>query len=136
MCAPWSIQAAGYDVVTIDTQTARKATRDALARAAREAGRESAVVQGNFDPRLLADGSPGSTSKVSFGGFLSFPMLFCLDGLNNAKHVVCSMADGIPMRGYTGLEVVWFQTFLPGFRGVLTERNEAWLSDTTHVTPR
>lgn len=58
-------QAAGYDVVTMDTETGRKATRDALAEAAREAGREPAVVQGNFDPRLLTDDSSMSEVNVS-----------------------------------------------------------------------
>lgn len=58
-------QAAGYDVVTMDTETGRKATRDALAEAARAAGREPAVVQGNFDPRLLTDDSSMSEVNVS-----------------------------------------------------------------------
>ena len=58
-------QAAGYDVVTMDTETGRKATRDALEEAARGTGREPAVVQGNFDPRLLTDGSDISTVNVS-----------------------------------------------------------------------
>ena len=57
-------QAAGYDVVTMDTETDRKATREALQQAARGAGREPSVVQGNFDPRLLADASPMSSAKV------------------------------------------------------------------------
>lgn len=61
----WTGQAAGYDVVTMDTETGRKATRDALGEAAREAGREPAVVQGNFDPRLLSDNSPMSGVNVS-----------------------------------------------------------------------
>lgn len=51
-------------MVTMDTETGRKATRDALEEAAREAGREPAVVQGNFDPRLLTDSSPVSTVNV------------------------------------------------------------------------
>ncbi|CAN0398220.1 unnamed protein product, partial [Ectocarpus sp. 12 AP-2014] len=58
-----ALQAAGYDVVTMDTETGRKATRDALEEAARETGREPAVVQGNFDPRLLTDES--SMSEIS-----------------------------------------------------------------------
>ncbi|CAM9744322.1 unnamed protein product [Ascophyllum nodosum] len=59
-----ALQAAGYDVVTMDTETDRKATREALQQAARGAGREPSVVQGNFDPRLLADASPMSSAKV------------------------------------------------------------------------
>lgn len=49
----------------MDTETGRKATRDALDEAARETGREPAVVQGNFDPRLLTDSSPMSAVNVS-----------------------------------------------------------------------
>lgn len=49
----------------MDTETGRKATRDALEEAARETGREPAVVQGNFDPRLLTDDSPMSAVNVS-----------------------------------------------------------------------
>lgn len=49
----------------MDTETGRKATRDALDEAAREIGREPAVVQGNFDPRLLTDSSPMSAVNVS-----------------------------------------------------------------------
>lgn len=49
-------------MVTLDTETGRKATRDALAEAARESGTEMAVVQGNFDPRLLTDMSPDSVN--------------------------------------------------------------------------
>lgn len=52
-------------MVTMDTETGRKATRDALEDAARETGREPAVVQGNFDPRLLTDDSPMSEVNVS-----------------------------------------------------------------------
>lgn len=63
--ARFIVQAAGYDVVTMDTETGRKATRDALDEAARETGREPAVVQGNFDPRLLTDSSPMSAVNVS-----------------------------------------------------------------------
>lgn len=48
----------------MDTETGRKATRDALAEAARETGREPAVVQGNFDPRLLTDSSSMSEVNV------------------------------------------------------------------------
>ncbi|CAM9152817.1 unnamed protein product [Ectocarpus sp. 13 AM-2016] len=59
-----ALQAAGYDVVTMDTETGRKATRDALEEAARETGREPAVVQGNFDPRLLTDESSMSEINV------------------------------------------------------------------------
>lgn len=49
----------------MDTETGRKATRDALEEAARESGREPAVVQGNFDPRLLTDDSSMSEVNVS-----------------------------------------------------------------------
>lgn len=49
----------------MDTETGRKATRDALEEAARDTGREPAVVQGNFDPRLLTDDSSMSEINVS-----------------------------------------------------------------------
>lgn len=49
----------------MDTETGRKATRDALEEAARETGREPAVIQGNFDPRLLTDDSSMSEVNVS-----------------------------------------------------------------------
>lgn len=49
----------------MDTETGRKATREALEEAARETGMEPAVVQGNFDPRLLTDSSPMSAVNVS-----------------------------------------------------------------------
>lgn len=62
---PYVGQAAGFDVVTMDTETGRKATRDALEEAARETGRKPAVVQGNFDPRLLTDDSSMSEVNVS-----------------------------------------------------------------------
>ena len=52
-------------MVTMDTETGRKATRDALEEAARGIDREPAVVQGNFDPRLLTDDSDISTVNVS-----------------------------------------------------------------------
>ncbi|CAM9148373.1 unnamed protein product [Discosporangium mesarthrocarpum] len=56
-----ALQEAGYDVVTMDTQTDRKATREALAEAAAISGGGPAVVQGNFDPRLLTDRNPPLT---------------------------------------------------------------------------
>lgn len=59
----------------MDTETGRKATRDALEEAARETGREPAVVQGNFDPRLLTDDSPMSEVNVSTFIFSSIKTL-------------------------------------------------------------
>lgn len=50
----------------MDTESDRKNTRQALQQAARVAGREPAVVQGNFDPRLLADTSPTASVNVRF----------------------------------------------------------------------
>ncbi|CAM9160795.1 unnamed protein product [Choristocarpus tenellus] len=57
-----ALQEAGYDVVTMDTGTDRKATRAALAEAAAKAGTQPATVQGNFDPRML---SPRNGLKVN-----------------------------------------------------------------------
>ena len=58
------LQAAGYDVVTMDTSTGREGTRSALADAPQPLGR-AASVQGNFDVKLLRRTEDGG--KDGFG---------------------------------------------------------------------
>jgi uroporphyrinogen decarboxylase len=56
------LQQAGYDIVTMDTQTPRAATREALHKAAKEStppnmAKQDAGLQGNFDVKLLKKGA-------------------------------------------------------------------------------
>eukprot|EP01039_Chlorochromonas_danica_P003464 gene3463-3794_t len=59
-----SLQAAGYDVVTIDTKTSRQAARKQLAHAADEKGlSRPATIQGNLDVNWLIGGKAENTPE-------------------------------------------------------------------------
>ena len=58
-----ALQAAGYDVVTLDPACDRRGARAALATTAAESGGAPVTVQGNFDPQLLWTGV-GSAEAV------------------------------------------------------------------------
>jgi uroporphyrinogen decarboxylase len=60
-----SLQAAGYDVVTLDCETSVRATRDALAAAPLSAGgAKAAAIQGNLDPVILRSKQGGNVAAV------------------------------------------------------------------------
>jgi uroporphyrinogen decarboxylase len=60
------LQAAGFDVVTLDLSAGRAETRASLAAAAAAAGMaRPATLQGNFDPALLLPGAPDEAIVVA-----------------------------------------------------------------------
>jgi len=58
-------QAAGYDVVTIDTVADRKEMRAMLAAESKKLGIPTARLQGNFDPALLQLETGGTNAEIS-----------------------------------------------------------------------
>jgi len=86
------LQQAGYDVVTMDTQTAREATREALATAAKESTppnlrRGAAGLQGNFDVKLLKAGE-GSKEEVKAAAEAMLKQL-------GPSHLIANLGEGL-----------------------------------------
>eukprot|EP00286_Rhodomonas_abbreviata_P007444 CAMPEP_0181318626 /NCGR_PEP_ID=MMETSP1101-20121128/17110_1 /TAXON_ID=46948 /ORGANISM="Rhodomonas abbreviata, Strain Caron Lab Isolate" /LENGTH=358 /DNA_ID=CAMNT_0023426115 /DNA_START=169 /DNA_END=1242 /DNA_ORIENTATION=- len=86
------LQQAGYDVVTMDTQTPRKSTRDALAEAAAAAAppnlrKGPSGLQGNFDVKLIKGGE-GTKENVRAEAERMLKEL-------GAQHLIANLGEGL-----------------------------------------